>query len=172
MNTKENDSRSETYVSSGEGDQSDGINGMTFLYMAPECLTSNGHGKSADVFSLGLVGGEILDYIFWSAYPKSRISEVERRLEEYNADLRKTAQYKPQPMTKEEEDFSKNMSRVGEIISEKHARLLFSIMTAKNPRKRPTADQVWRFLRGRRFDVLLGHPDGDGYPPTCGKCCE
>ncbi|KAK0105229.1 hypothetical protein ONS96_004629 [Cadophora gregata f. sp. sojae] len=169
---KEGDSRRDSYVSPGAGDQSDGIDGMTFPYMAPECLTSNGHGKSADVFSLGLVMGEILDYIFFTSRPKLRMSAVELRLQEYNADERKTSQYKPQKMTKEEEAFGKNMPRASGLISEEDARLLFSIMSAKDPRKRPTAHQVWSFFRGRRFDAFVGHPDGDGYPPTCGKCCE
>lgn len=141
---------------------------MTWHYMAPESVRSSGHGKPADVFSLGLAMGEMLDYIF---YPRS-LSSVERRLEEYYDDKRDTAQYEPRPMSREEEAFSRNMSRAAGLISEKDMRLLFSVMTAKDPKQRPSAEEVWRFFRGRHFDVLLGDPRGDGYPPTCGKCCE
>ncbi|KAH7312113.1 kinase-like domain-containing protein [Rhexocercosporidium sp. MPI-PUGE-AT-0058] len=169
---KENDTRSESYVSPGRDAKSYSKNGMTWHYMAPECVDSLGHGKSADIFSLGLVIGEILDYIFWSSYPQSRVSSVERRLEEYNLDKQDSAQYEPLPMTKDEEDFSNILSNAEGFISEKDARLLCSIMTAKVPLKRPSADQVLKFFRARHFDLLLGSPSGDGYPPTCGKCCE
>ena len=145
---------------------------MTWHYMAPESVKSSGHGKPADVFSLGLVMGEILDYILWGSYPKSRISAVERRLEEYYDNKRDSAQYEPRSMSREEEAFSRNMSRTDGLISEKDMRLLFSVMTAKDPKKRPSAEEAWKFWRGRYFDILLGDPRGDGYPPTCGKCCE
>lgn len=136
--------------------------------MAPECVDSLGHGKSADVFSLGLVMDEMLGYIF---YPR-RLSAVESRLEDYRSDKRESAQYEPLPMTREEEDFLENILNSQGDISPEGAQLLFSVMTAKDPEKRPTAESVWKFFKGRRFNFSIGAPGGDGRPSTCGKCCE
>ncbi len=134
--------------------------------MPPEVLNGQAHGRSADVFSLGLVFGEMVDYILYPGGP----SAVERRLQISKEDERKPSWYQPRPMTEDDEDFLEYMPRTkGEMIEEEEIRMLFKVMTAREPERRPSARDVWNFLRDRFLDVKVGEL---GFSPeTCGKCC-
>jgi serine/threonine protein kinase len=137
---------------------------MTVLYAPPEAINGDEHGRSADIFSLGLVMSEMLEYIFYPWGPSS----VERRLREKEDGKRESSSFNPAPMTRDEEDFLQYMPRAEREIPQEDMQLLFKVMTARDPRKRPTAKDVWAFLKGRHLDLAFG--DG-GVCSTYGKCC-
>lgn len=120
-----------------------------------------------DVFSLGVVFGEMIEYIFdpW------QLSSVEKRVKERKEGKRRPEWYEPEEMTFKEELFLEQWMEgkpEGGLIEQWEMQLLLKVMTAKEKGKRPTAKGVWKFLRGREFDVTVG--DG-GVPATCGECC-
>jgi serine/threonine protein kinase len=141
--------------------------GMTFLYAPPEVINGEWHGRSVDVFSLGVVFGEMIEYIFdpW------QLSSVEKRVKERKEGKRRPEWYEPEEMTFKEELFLEQWMEgkpEGGLIEQWEMQLLLKVMTAKERGKRPTAKEVWKFLRGREFDVTVGN---GGVPATCGECC-
>lgn len=142
---------------------------MTRLYAPPEALQSEDHGRSGDVFSLGLVMTEMVDNMFRPNWPSS----VERRLAGVKAGRIEHAYFIPKPMTTAEDEFLQNLPSAGKRISiddEDLSRslldLLFAVMMAEDATKRPPAHDVWAYLKLRTVGVVPG-----GFP-ACGQCCE
>ena len=93
---------------------------------------------------------------------------MKRRLKEKDDGKRESASFNPARMTRDEEDFLHYMPRAERAITQEDMQFLFKVMTVRDPRKRPSAKEVWAFLRGRDFDLVVG--DG-GVCSLCGKCC-
>ncbi|KAF8859912.1 kinase-like protein [Acephala macrosclerotiorum] len=148
-----------------EGSSDWGPDGMTWMYMPPEARNGKSHGRSADVFSLGLVFGEMVDYIYVTKKP----SAVEQRRQIAEDNPRRPSWFEPQRMTPLEAQFLEYMPIAENPITRDEVRLLFSVMTALSPKKRPTARQVWEFFRDKEFDFMVGL---QGSCRTCGRCCR
>jgi serine/threonine protein kinase len=136
---------------------------MTPAYLPPEAINES-CGRSGDVFSLGMVMSEMLESINIPWGPSS----VNRRMQEYKAGKRRRYNFEPEPMTPEQEDFLMYMPQAGNMISQEDMECLFLVMMAAEPTKRPLAEDVWNFLRGRHFHHSVA---GGAFPATCGRCC-
>lgn len=148
------------------GSKSDNLVGMTRLYAPPEALEFAEHGRSGDVFSLGLVMGEMVHYM----NTPLALTSAECRLEEIRDGTREYSGYIPGPITSEEKDFLHDLSSAARTasldsyISLEELNLLFAVMTAEDPLMRPSACDVWAYLKNGEHD--------EPALPTCGECCQ
>jgi hypothetical protein len=147
--------------------------GLTWRYAAPEARDGLPVRSSSDVFSLGLVMGEIFDYAAYlggdSCSPMRLIRDQERE-----GDFRGRPEYNPSEITAEEESFLERIDDGKRHRSEGDMQLLFAVMTAKEPDLRPRADVIAEYLKRGLYQQLqegFKHARGSS-APTCGKCCQ